>query len=542
MPPAELSDPRLAPARDTHAPPCPGLVSLVGGGPWDPELLTLAGRDRLERADVVVVDYLVNPALLLHCPAHARIVQRLEGPHADLRLDQARINALLVEHAQQGLRVVRLKGGDPMMFGRGAEEASYLRAHGVEFEFVPGVSSPIAAPEAAGIPITHRDHTPSVSFVSGWEAYDKSGLAVAWKHLALSAGTLVLMMSVRNAATNAAKLIDAGRDPATPTALVRWGTRGIQRTLVGTLADIGERIAAADLRSPAIMVVGDVVNLREQIAWLERRPLFGQRIVMTRAADSSATLARRIGAAGADVAVVPCLEFGPAPLDQRDALDRILADLSGHAGVIVSSPRGARALLEGLARIDRDVRALVGRVVVAIGSATAQACIAGGLRPDWVPTQASSEGLIEALRERGLLGQRWLQVRADEGRDLLGQAIAAAGGSLDLVVGYATTRPRVPELLLDSLRPRGEGAERGEGFDAIVFASGRTAKHFLLTLGERFGEPDVRAWLAAAKVLTIGPVTAKALADLGVRVDAIAEIPSDEGIEQALLELLARPA
>jgi uroporphyrinogen III methyltransferase/synthase len=513
-------------------------VSLVGAGPWAAELLTLAGRDRLAHADVVIVDYLVNPALLLHCRPDVQIFQRLEGPHDGIRLDQARINDLLVEHAKAGRYVVRLKGGDPMMFGRGAEEAGHLRAHGVAFEFVPGVSSPIAAPEAAGIPITHRDHTPSVSFVSGWEAYQKTGMAVAWNHLALSAGTLVLMMSVRNAATNATKLIEAGRDPSTPTAVVRWGTRGIQHTVVGTLADIAERIAAEGLRSPAVMIVGDVVRLREQLAWFETRPLYGRRIVVTRAADSSSGLARRLAAAGADAVVVPCLDFGPAPIHQRQALDRILVALAGgadYAGVIVSSPRGARALLEGLARTGLDVRALVGREVIAIGAATVEACMSGGLRPDSVPTHATSEGLVELLREREQLGRRWLQVRADEGRDVLGQAIRSAGGSLDLVVGYTTTRPRVPELLLESLRPSDEG---GEGFDAIVFASGRTAKHFLLTLGERFGDEVPRRWLAASKVIAIGPVTADALRAMGLRVDAVAEQPSDEGMMAVLHEVI----
>ncbi|MFV8753606.1 uroporphyrinogen-III C-methyltransferase [Nannocystaceae bacterium ST9] len=532
--PAELDPPH-----DHTAPPRSrvGLVSLVGAGPWDPELLTLAGRDRLARADVVVVDYLVNPALLLHCRPDAQIVQRLEGPHEGVRLDQARINELLIEHGLAGRHVVRLKGGDPMMFGRGAEEASVLREHGVPFEFVPGVSSPIAAPESAGIPITHRDHTPSVSFVSGWEAYDKTGLSVAWTHLALSAGTLVLMMSIRNAATNAAKLIAAGRDPSTPTAVIRWGTRGIQQTLVGTLADIAERIAAAGLRPPAVMVVGDVVRVREQIAWLEQRPLHGRRIVVTRAAESSADLARRLAAAGADVAVVPCLEFGPAPADQREALERALADLADYAGVIVSSPRGAEALLEGLARVGRDVRALAGRQVIAIGAATFQACLAGGLRPDLVPTLATSEGLVELLASHRLLDRRWLQVRADEGRDSLAAALRAAGGRLDVIVGYSTLRPRVPELLLESLRPSDEG---GEGFDAIVFASGRTAKHFFATLAERFDDAEVRAWVSASQVVTIGPVTAAALVDMGVRVDAVAEQPSDEAIERALFDRLVR--
>jgi uroporphyrinogen III methyltransferase/synthase len=236
-----------------------GLVSLVGAGPWDPELLTLAGRERLSRADVVIADYLVNPAHLMHCRPEARIYQRQAGPHASL-LDQAAVNDLMVEHALAGRYVVRLKGGDPMIFGRGCEEAQHLRAHGVDFEFIPGVSAAIAAPEAAGIPVTHRDHTPSVSFVSGYEAYDKGGLAVAWDHLAQSAGTLVLMMGVRNARDNTARLIAAGRPASTPAALIRWGTRGIQRTLVGTLGDIADLAEKSGLRAPAVLVVGSVVD------------------------------------------------------------------------------------------------------------------------------------------------------------------------------------------------------------------------------------------------------------------------------------------
>ncbi len=513
-------------------------MSLVGAGPWDADLLTLAGRERLREADVVIVDYLVNPALLLHCRPEAIVLQRLEGPHEGVRLEQATINALLVEHAAAGRRVVRLKGGDPMMFGRGAEEAEYLRERGIAFEFVPGVSSPIAAPEYAGIPITHREHTPSVSFVSGWEAYDKTGLAVAWEHLARSAGTLVLMMSVRNAATNAAKLIAAGRAADTPAAVVRWGTRGIQRTIVGTLADIAERIAAAGLRSPAIMVVGEVVRVREQIAWFEARPLQGRRIVITRAAESSSALARELARRGADPVVLPCLEFVPPTPAQRAELDAQLAALDELDGVIVSSPRGARALLDALVESGRDVRALAGKPVLAIGEATAAACLAGGLRPDLVPRKPSSEGVIELLGEGRLLAARWLHVRAEEGRELLGDAIRAAGGRHVVAIAYASARPRVPELLLDSLRPSSEG---GEGFDAITFASERSARHCLATLDERFEPARVRRWIAAARVVALGPICAAGLRELGIRVDAVATTPSDDSLIATLLELLEQP-
>ncbi|MFO7567706.1 MAG: uroporphyrinogen-III C-methyltransferase [Enhygromyxa sp.] len=512
-----------------------GFVSLVGAGPWDPELLTLAGRDRLARAQVVIVDYLVNPAMLLHCRADAEILQRARGPHPGPRLDQDRVNALMVEHARAGRYVVRLKGGDPMVFGRGAEEASYLREHGIDFEFVPGVSSPIAAPEAAGIPITHREHTPSVSFVSGYEAYEKAGLAVAWEHLANSAGTLVLMMSVANARENAERLIQAGRSPSTPTAVVRWGTRGIQQTVVGTLADIADRIAAAGIRAPAVMVVGEVVEMREQISWYERRPLFGRRVVVTRAAGQAGGLVNLLAAKGADAVAFPCLEFAPAAPEDQQALERALAKLDAYDGLIVSSPNGVEALVAGLARAGLDARAFAGKQVAAIGTGTAEVLIQHGLRPDLVPDAARSEGLIDALRERGLLGARWLQLRADEGRPLIPNAIAEAGGSLDLIVGYRTARPRIPALLLSSLLPVERG---GEGFDAVCFASGRTARHFLEIVGEAHGEALTRELLAQAKVVAIGPVTAAAIEALGVRVDAVADEQSERGLADAVARAL----
>jgi uroporphyrinogen III methyltransferase/synthase len=517
-----------------------GFVSLVGAGPWDPELLTLAARDRLARAEVVIVDYLVNPAILMHCRPNAEILQRVRGPHSGTSatsLDQARVNELMVEHAKAGRYVVRLKGGDPMMFGRGAEEARHLRHHGVDFEFVPGVSSPIAAPEAAGIPITHRDHTPSVSFVSGYEAYEKAGLAVAWEHLANSAGTLVLMMSVKNARANARRLVEAGRNPSTPAAVVRWGTRGIQQTVIATLGDIADRMDAAEIRPPAVMVVGDVVELREHISWLERRPLFGRRVVVTRAARQAGGLVNLLAAEGADAVAFPCLDFVDAPPEAQRALDAALADFERFCGLIVSSPNGVEALFRALDRGGLDVRHFAGKQVAAIGTGTAEALRERGLLADIIPARARSEGLIDALRERDLLGQRWLQIRADEGRSLLGRALTKAGGSLELVVGYQTVRPTVSPLLLRSLAPVDEG---GEGYDAICFASGRTARHFLETTTEAFGEQRALAHLARAKVIAIGPVTRDAIAALGVEVDAVAEEPSEAGLLAAVLASLTR--
>ena len=327
----------------------PGFVSIVGAGPWDPELLTLAGRDRLRRADVVLADYLVNPAMLTHCRADVRLHQRVAGPHDGVRLNQTRINELLVEEASAGNRVVRLKGGDPMIFGRGCEEAEVLRNAGIPYELVPGVSAAIAAPEAAGIPLTHRQHTPSVSIVSGYEAYDKGGLNVAWDHLANSAGTIVLMMSVRNCRDNAERLIAAGRDPETPAALIRWGTRGIMRTIVATLATIADEAEAAGLRAPAVLVVGSVVSLRERIEWFERRPLFGKRVVVTRSAPQAGELLHMLAAQGADAVAFPCLAI--APPEDPEALREAVAKIHECDGVILSSPNGVAAFFDALREV-----------------------------------------------------------------------------------------------------------------------------------------------------------------------------------------------
>lgn len=516
----------------------PGMVSIVGGGPWDPELLTLAGRRRLERADVVIADYLANPALLVHCPPHARVYQRTAGPRGyrpatEGPLRQPEIQRLMIEHARAGRRVVRLKGGDPCMFGRGGEEAQALREAGIPYELIPGVSAPIAAPEAAGIPVTHRHFTPAVTFVSGWEAYEKSGQQVAWEHLAKSAGTIVLMMSIRNARANAERLVAAGRSADTPAAIVRWGTRGIQHTVVGTLGDIADRIEAEGVRPPAVLVVGEVVGLRQEIQWMEQRPLFGRRIVVTRSAEQSTDLVMSLSAQGADAVVFPCLAVVP-PEDPAAVVDAI-GRLDEHDGVILSSPNGVRAFFDALDGADLDARALAGTTVAAIGSGTAAACRTRGVIADLVPERARAEGLVNALREQGWLSRRWLHVRADEGRALLGEAIEAAGGRYSLVVGYRTVRPEVPPRLLLSMRAPDDG---GEGFDAVIFASGRAARHFLETLGEELGPELARERLAAARVVCLGPVTAAAVEALGVRVDATADAPTDEAMLEAVCRVL----
>jgi uroporphyrinogen III methyltransferase/synthase len=517
-----------------------GLVSIVGAGPWAAGLLTLDGRDRLRRADVVIADYLANPALLLHCSDDVVVLQRASGPrgpgpsHA-WALPQNEVNRLLVEHARAGRRVVRLKGGDPCMFGRGGEEAEHLHAHGVAFELVPGVSSPIAAPEMAGIPVTHRHHTPAVTFVSGYEAYEKAGLAVAWQHLAQSAGTLVLMMSIRNARDNARRLVDAGRAASTPVAVVRWGTRGIARTLVGTLADIADAIDAAGLRAPAVMVVGEVVARRSAIAFVESRPLFGRRVAVTRAIAQAQSLVTTLAEYGADVVPVPCLRIDP-PSDPEAFRDALATLPTAHDGVIVSSRNGVDALVDGLVRAGHDVRVLAGKTILAVGRSTAAACAERGLRADIVPPSPRTEGMIEALREHGGLTQRWLHVRAEEGRAALGDAIEAAGGTYTLAVAYRTSAPRLPEMLVRSLLSPEDG---GEGLDIVAFGSGRAAAHFVELVTAASSAETAHAILAGAKIVTVGPVTTRALEAMGHRVAATAATPDDAATLEAILRVAA---
>lgn len=511
-----------------------GFVSIVGAGPWDPGLITLAAVRRLARAEVVVADYLVNPDLLLHAPADAEIVQRTAGPRGGSALRQPELNALLLERGRAGKYVVRLKGGDPCMFGRGAEEAQLLTEAGIGFEFVPGVSSPIAAPQAAGIPVTHRDHTPAVTFVSGYEAYDKAGLHVAWEHLARSAGTLVLMMSIKNARDNARRLIDAGRDGSTPAAVVRWGTRGVQRTVVATLATIADAIDQAKLRAPATLVVGDVVGLRETIGWAETRPFFGKRIVLTRGRGANAELAATLAEQGADVVTVRSIEVA-AP-DDMGALPRALANLDAFDGVLLSSPTAVTRFFDALTHAKLDARDLSGKVVAAVGSSTAAQSVERGVRPDIVATRAHSEGLVGALRDAGELGRKWLHPRAQHARSVLGDAVQAAGGEYTVAPCYQTTRPPVRAAVLRSLLPY---EERGEGLDAICLCSGATARNFVANLDDALGEQTRNDLLGRAKLIAIGPVTAAAIEALGFDVAAVADQPDDAGLIEALSVALA---
>jgi uroporphyrinogen III methyltransferase/synthase len=515
--------------------PVPGLVSIVGAGPWDPELLTLAGRDRLARADVVVADYLVNPALLMHCRQGVQLYQRTHSPHSSDAhgqpvADQDEIHRLLLAKAGAGLHVVRLKGGDPMVFGRGAEEAQVLREAGIAYEFVPGVSASIAAAEAAGIPVTHRDHSPSVTIASGYEAYEKGGRSVDWEHLARGTGTLVLMMSVKNCRENAERLIAAGRDPGTPLrphplghpgdpAHRRRPARPARRPRRRRGHPPARRHDRRQRRRPPRHhpVVRAAPPLRPPRRRHPRRPA-------RRRAHPHARRPRRRRRR------LPLPRHRPP--DDLDAVDHAVRALDDVDGVILSSPNGVRAWFDALASTGVDVRILHGKCIAAIGTGTAAACWERGIRPDLVPHVARAEGLVDDLRARDMLARRWLHVRADEGRDLLGEAITAAGGTTTSSSATASPAPPSRPMLTRSLLAPSAAAR-------AATPSASPAARPPATSSRPCARPTATSSPAsssiARSVLALGPVTAAAIAALGVRVDHVAESTDDRAMLATVL-------
>lgn len=483
-------------------------VYLIGAGPGDPGLITVKGVECLRRADVVVYDRLVAPALLDYAPASAEkiYVGKASGEHT---MTQAEINALLIEKARAGKIVARLKGGDPFVFGRGGEEALALAEAGIAFEIVPGITSAIAVPAYAGIPVTHRGIAASFTVATGHRA-DESPIPN------LQFPTLVFLMGVENLESIVASLREAGREATTPVALVRWGTTPQQQTIVGTLENIVER--ARGLQPPAVLIVGEVVNLRERLQWFEHRPLLGKRILVTRAREQASELARRLAELGAEPIEFPTIRI--APLDDYAQLDAALAQK--YDWVIFTSVNGVRFVWERLIALGRDARAFAGTRLAAIGSATAEELARHGLRADFVPREYVAEALAEQIGD--VAGQRILLPRADIARETLAHELRARGAHVDDVAAYRTITtdandPRVQEIRAQLVR--------GE-IDAITFTSSSTVRGFV-----NCQLPIDNCQLTIA---CIGPVTARTARELGLRVDIVAEEYTIAGLIAALVK------
>jgi uroporphyrinogen III methyltransferase/synthase len=483
-----------------------GIVYLVGAGPGDPGLMTRRSLELITAADVILYDRLVPPGALdgAREGAELRYVGKRPG---DPAMTQDEVNSLLVDLARGGKRVVRLKGGDPFVFGRGGEEAEALAAAGVPFEVVPGVTAGVAAPAYAGIPVTHRDAASAVAFVTGHEDPQKPDSALDWDALASFPGTLVVYMGVRNLTLVTERLAAAGRDPTEAAAVVERGTEPGQRIVTGALSDIAERAEAAGIGPPAVTVIGPVAALHDTIAWLERRPLHGEVVAVTRARAQASGLAARLRDLGAEVVETPAIRIVPRAVQ--------LPNPSGYGVVCVTSPNGVRLLFEALDGAGYDARAFAGATFAAIGPGTAAELSRHGIRADIVPERSVAEALVDALESVPVEGRRVLIARASEARDVLPDALRARGAEVDVVPLYDT----VAEPLSDAQR----AALARAGY--VTFTSSSTVR-FLLESGSRV--PD------SARVASIGPITSATARERGLEVHVEAERHDVEGLVDAL--------
>lgn len=487
-----------------------GFVSLVGAGPGDPGLLTLKARERLEQAEVVIYDHLVNQRLLAHVPPSAELIYagKRGREHA---LEQEEIIALLQDRARQGKRVVRLKGGDPFVFGRGGEEAEELASAGIPFEVIPGVTSAIAVPTYAGIPLTHRRYASTAGFITGQEevhrltAAEEVETKVAWDKLATGLGTIVVLMGYGQLSTIVARLLEAGRDRETPVALIQWGTLSCQRTVVGKLADILQKAEEAGLSPPVVIVVGKVVNLRSALNWFETKPLFGRRILITRSREQASALAALLEFEGAEAISLPVIEIGP-PLSWA-ALDGAIAQVESFHWIIFTSAHGVDGFWERLKKAGKDARALKGVTLAAIGPATASRLRDRGLEPDLIPTEYRAEAILEAMKGKDLRGKRVLLPRTQKARDLLPQGLEEKGAEVTVVEAYQTLQPVADfEQIKERLRRR--------EIDALTFTSSSTVANFAAGMGQE----GLELLGSQVAVACIGPVTAASAREAGLQV------------------------
>ncbi|HYS70567.1 MAG TPA: uroporphyrinogen-III C-methyltransferase [Gemmatimonadaceae bacterium] len=498
-----------------------GKVFFVGAGPGEPDLITLRGKQLIDSADAVVYDALANSALL---PRGARETGRPELYYVGKRggaknpVTQHEINELLVKLAREGKRVVRLKGGDPFVFGRGSEEAQAMNDASIPFDIVPGITAGIAAPAYAGIPVTHRGLSTSVTFVTGHEDPAKPHTQTNWSALAKSGGTIVLYMGVKTLASITSALLKDGMPPEVPAAAIQWGTHPRQRTVVATLDTIASKVEQENIGAPAIIVIGWSVVLRDELNWFEKRPLHGRRIVVTRATQQAQALTERLRELGAEVIEMPATQI--ARLDLAP-LRSAIAGLSRYQWLILTSQNAVSIFWEQLLGEGKDARALAGVKVAAVGPATAGALLEHGITVDVIPKRFVAEGLLEMLRERdNVSGKRVLYVTAEGAREVLPQGLRETGAHLDVIEAYRSI-------------PDGEGAERlaraieSGRLDLATFTSGSAVRGYVDAIGE-----DLAKHVPA---VSMGPQTSEALREAGIEVKAEAKESTLDGLVSAVL-------
>lgn len=502
-------------------------VYLVGAGPGDPGLLTIKGKECLSLADVIIYDYLANRVFLEYAKDEAELIYvgKKGGNHT---MSQEEISSLIIDRARKGSVVVRLKGGDPFIFGRGGEEAQELAQAGVDFEVIAGVSSAIAVPAYAGIPLTHRDYTSTVAFITGHEDPGKKDSAIAWDKLGTGAGTLVILMGVGNLPQIVQELMVHGRSATTPVAVIRRGTTPEQRTVVGTLGDIVGLANKSNITPPAIIVVGDVVHLRDELEWFEKRPLFGKRIVVTRAREQASSFINNLNQLGADCIEFPTIEI--VDPESWDALDRAIEVLDSYQWLLFTSKNGVKYFLKRLDALGKDIRDLKGLRIAVIGPKTAEAWHRLGIKPDLIPDEYRAEAVAACFREKESKGIRILLPRAAKAREVLPEELNKMGFYVDVVPAYRTIRSdydtdRVREML-----------EKG-AIDMVTFTSSSTVTNFI----EMF-ESDSRnlqKWMARVAVACIGPITAETAEENGFTINLVPPEYTIESLTESIIEYFA---
>ena len=503
-----------APSQKPHT----GIVYIVGAGPGDRKLITLKGVECLQRADVVIYDLLLNDALLEHCPAHT---EKIQAPDPRIRTTrQDELNRLLVEHAKAGKIVVRLKGGDPYIFGRGGEEAVALIEAGIPFEVVPGITSAIAASAYAGIPVTHRDYASSVAFVTGHSAALRPDSNINWAQLATAVDTLVVYMGVAHLRQIVERLIAHGRNPQTPVSLVRVGTTPKQHVVQGTLTDIVEKVDAVQLKSPAVIVVGEVNRLRQQLRWFDTKSLFGKRILVTRARAQASEFADLLEANGAEVIQFPTIKIQPI-----ESVD--IPALNAYDWVIFTSVNAVEIFYERLRENGKDARAFGGSSICAVGAKTVEALNRIGIHPNFVPSHSRGSAIAAEIGE--VNGKKILLPRAKIATADLPNGLREKGAHIDDVPLYDTIKvasdgdKRQDEIEADLLNGR---------IDLVTFTSSSTVTNFL----EMFPAHAPAELLANVKVAVIGPTTQKTVEKCGAHVDVVAKEASIESLVEAVIE------
>lgn len=495
-------------------------VFLVGAGPGDPGLLTIKGMQAISKADVLVYDRLVSPHLLDYAKPGCEFIYVGKHPNKHT-LPQGEINDLIVEKALAGNVVVRLKGGDPFVFGRGGEEAEELRAHGIAFDIVPGVTSAVAAPAYAGIPVTHRGMASSFTVITGHEHAGKDESSIPWEQVAQLRGTLVFLMGMDNLPHIVGKLVEQGMDAATPVAVVHYGTWLEQKTVCATLATIEERVREQGIENPSVIVVGSVVGLRDRLQWFDRKPLFGKTIVVTRARHQASALTTQLEELGAQVLECPVIDI--APPSDGELLHDAVRYIEGCQWLVFTSANGVDAFFAEAEAQGKDARCLAGAQIAVIGTGTQDALARHGIKQVLVPQEFCAEGVVALLADKVKPHDRVVLPRAEEARDVLVQMLAQQGAEVSDVPAYRTR-------LADGCRETLVGALQRHEVDAITFTSSSTVTNLMECLE---GQTSL---LEGIDLYSIGPITSQTLRDAGLEPKGQADVYTIAGLVESMVE------